>query len=242
MKVIQRFVTEVKKVKEKFFVQTPALPQNIVPTALRSADSSNASSSNKTEVCSSTIQETVKLAIEEQSPTLVIKKCNLGDQDAIGLASILKDNQTFEELDLSENNIGPKGAQAIIKALETTNIKRLYFNNNHIFEDQGAAVMAALESNHLKEMRIKDNGVENNSDIWFTVKGLLAMSWPTTPVSANNKNSDSNDNILLLMPQELPTLSNHRINIALFRPLTPDIFPENLVVQSSGDVLDQNDL
>lgn len=64
-----------------------------------------------------------------------IKGNYIGDEGAIYIAKALDNNKIIQELDVSFNEIGPKGFEELIKILNTTNIISLLSNRNPLGDD-----------------------------------------------------------------------------------------------------------
>merc|ERR1712216_793757 len=80
--------------------------------------------------------------------SLTLRENNIGDKGAKAIVRALEGNETLKELNLSANAFGDEGAKAIATALEgNETLKELNLSAN-AFGDEGAkAIGAALEGN-----------------------------------------------------------------------------------------------
>lgn len=59
----------------------------------------------------------------------------IGDEGMILLADAIKDSQTIQHLDVSLNEVGPQGFQALCEALQECNLTNLVCNKNFLGDD-----------------------------------------------------------------------------------------------------------
>ena len=93
--------------------------------------------------------------------SLSLAKCNIKDCTLIG--RLLKNSQSMQELNLSNNHIVDDGCVSIARALETNPaLTRLDLSYNSIGDEGGLKLATCLKSNKcLQELFLKDNRITN---------------------------------------------------------------------------------
>ncbi len=81
--------------------------------------------------------------------SLNLRQNQLGDQGVLCLMNALKSNHTISELDLTCNQVGPLGAQAIaeVLTLPNTSLKLLFLGENQLGDDGMETISMALKEN-----------------------------------------------------------------------------------------------
>lgn len=112
------------------------------------------------------------LKSNESIEKLVLKRCEIGDDDCEYIGECLMENKKIERMSLEMNNIKAKGVELLFKHLhENTTLKYLNLSKNEI-EDKGCKNIGDyfphgnLQSFNLSETKITDEGVS------FLMNGL----------------------------------------------------------------------
>lgn len=88
----------------------------------------------------------------------------MGDQGLVLLAQAIRDKPQMRELDISLNEIGPVGFQALCEVLPTTKIQTLVCNKNFLGDDVFAHFSSVLSQTKLRKFdfsscRLNDPGL-----------------------------------------------------------------------------------
>jgi hypothetical protein len=102
-----------------------------------------------TEICAEQCKEIVAKVIDGKVKELVITRCSLSDNSAEIIAKhLLTPQSPLVILDLSENEIGPRGMLALVEVIKnTTKLQEINLLYNPIMPQEVNALISALENN-----------------------------------------------------------------------------------------------
>ena len=102
------------------------------------------------------------LQIQENNPKrlwLDLRFLNIADPEAIKLADLLSKNTALKTLELSYNQIGPVGLEALAQSLKNTSLKKINFAFNHLGDRGAKALAQVLNETQLAECCLADNQI-----------------------------------------------------------------------------------
>ena len=145
--------------------------------------------------------------------TLNISRNNIGCAGAQAIAGALKVNTTLTTLDISDNNIGVEGAKAIAEALKVnTTLTTLNIYINQIGVTGAEAIAEVLEVNKtITELYIDDNNIGDEGAKAITGALKKNTTLTTLDISSNDIGDEGADAIALIL-KENTTLTTLNIS------------------------------
>jgi len=113
----------------------------------------------------STLDQAVKVILENRERVLVARRLNLRDEGAVKVAQAMMKNTVLEEIYLSQNNIGPRGAKELAAAIAVhPTLAEVYMGYN-VVQDAGAMELVAAggKSKTVRVMDVDYGGLQQTS-------------------------------------------------------------------------------